>query len=302
MFTSLLRKRLNLFYLLAFMPLLLIQFIGYISRGHLFAILIPLYGFLLLLIKKDKLAAFAEPSPVHRLLGLTLILASFFTYYAVVFFFPSAQFYGVANYIIYIIGLFLFFFEISALKESFAPIFLIAAAVSSTYIGEWMKPHLEPSVPYFARLIGFVLPFLGIPIKTIGRNAFSLQMPDGRIMNLGIAAGCIGIDSFLAFAIIIVVIMMEDPSNLRTKVLWSVAGVIGTFIVNIVRVSLIFAVIYYFGFENWGEIHSRIGYVLFIAWLAIFFLIFSKRQVILTEFQRFWRRIRKTDRPPRTQP
>jgi len=96
----------------------------------------------------------------------------------------------------------------------------------------------------------------------------------------------------LTFAVIIAVVMMEDPSNLRTKLLWSVAGIIGTFIVNIIRVSLIFAVIYYFGYKNWGILHSRIGYVLFIIWLAFFFLIFSKRQAILGKLQTFWRRLR----------
>ncbi len=208
-------------------------------------------------------------------------------------FYPPAQFYGVANYCVYIVGLFLFFFQVSALKESFTTLFLIAAGVSSNFVGEWMEFYLEPFVPFFVQIMGFVLMVLGIPAKIVNPNAFSLQMPGGKIMHLGVEAGCMGIYSFLTFAIVIVVVMMEYPSTLRTKLLWSVAGIIGTFFVNIIRVSLIFVVIYYFGYEGWGEIHTNIGYVLFIAWLAFFFLIFSKRRALLGGFQTFWRRFRR---------
>jgi exosortase/archaeosortase family protein len=292
--TELLRNRLDLFYVLALAPLLPIQYFGYVARNDFFAALIPLYGFLLLLFKKDKLSAFAEPERLHRLLGVTIMLASPLAYYAVVPFFPSAQLYGVANYTIFIIGLFLYFFEIPALKESFATLFLIAAAISTPPIGNWLQAYLEPAVPYFVQIMWVILKILGIPITIAHPRTFGLQMQDGTIMYLGFEAGCIGIDSFLTFAVIITVVMIEDPCNLRTKLLWSIAGIIGTFIVNIIRVSLIFAVIYYFGYKNWGILHSRIGYVLFMIWLAFFFLIFLKRQAILSKLQTFWRGLRQT--------
>lgn len=291
--TSLLKSKLDIFYLLAFIPLVPIQYFGYVSRRSFFGALIPLYGFLLLAAKRDKLSAFREPGRMYRILGLALMSASVFVYYVLVSFFPSAQFYGVANYTIFVIGLFLFFFEVSALKESFATLFLIAAAVSTPYVGKWMELYLEPYSPHFVQVVGAILTVLGIPIRIANPTTFGLQMPDGETLYIGIVAGCIGIDSFLTFAVIITVIMMDDPSSFRTKLFWSVAGIIGTFLVNIIRVSLIFVVIYYFGYKNWGEIHSRIGYVLFIAWLALFFLIFSKRQAILSKFRTLWRGIRR---------
>jgi len=287
-----LKNKLGLFYFLAFAPLLLIQYFGYTERGQLFAVWIPLYGFLILLIKKDKLSLFAEARPICKIIGLTLMSASFFVYYAVALFYPQAQFYGVANYIVYIAGLFLLFFQVSALRESFTTVFLIVAVIASGFVGEWMEFYLQPLIPYFVQIMGFVLMVLGIPAKISNPNMFSLQMPGGKIMYLSVAAGCIGIYSFLTFAIVIVVTMMEDPSSLRTKLLWSVAGIIGTFFVNIIRVSLIFVVIYYFGFEEWGKIHTPIGYILFMIWLAIFFLIFSKRQTIIGKLQTIFRKLR----------
>jgi len=288
---SLLKNRLNLFYVLAFAPILPIQYFGYVARRDLFAALIPMYGFLLLLIKKDKLSSFAESRQIPRLIGSILMLTSFFIYYAVALFYPQAQLYGATNYTVYLIGLFLAFYQISALKESFTTLFLIVATASTWYIGEWMELYLEPFVPFFAQIIGSILLILGIPFTFDNPNIFILRTLNGEIQPLSVVPRCIGIYSFLTFAIIIVVTMMEDPSNLRTKLLWSVAGIIGTFVINIIRVSFIFVGIYFYGFEIWSGIHSVIGYILFILWLAIFFLIFSKRQATLNKFQAFRRKL-----------
>jgi len=225
-------------------------------------------------------------------MGVILMLASFFVYYAVALFYPRAQSYGVANYTVYLVGLFLAFFQISALKQSFTTLFLIVATTASNFVGKRIEFLLEPLVPYFVQIMAFILMVLGIPAKLGNPTTFILKIRGGQTLPIGVEAGCMGIHSFLAFAIIIVVTMMEDPSSLRTKVIWSVAGIIGTFFVNIVRVSLIFVVIHYFGYERWSEIHTPIGYVLFLVWLALFFLIFSKRQAILSKLQTFWQKLR----------
>jgi exosortase/archaeosortase family protein len=290
--TSLLKDKLNLFYVLAFVPLLPIQYFGYVERRDFVAALIPLYGFLLLLIKKDKLSVFSDPGRLSRFAGLILMVSSLFVYYAVALFYPKAQFYGVANYTVYLVGLFLAFFPVSALKQSFTTLFLIVGATAITFVGKWMEFLFEPAVPFFVQIIASILWVLGISAKLVNPTWFILQTRGGETLPLGVAAGCIGIHSFLAFSLILVVTMMEDPSSLRTKVIWSVAGIIGTFFVNLVRVSLIFVVIYYFGFERWGEIHTPIGYALVLLWLAFFFLIFSKRQDLLRKLQTFRRKLR----------
>ena len=263
-----------------------------VARSDFFAALIPFYALLLLLMKKDSLSVFEEAKGLYRLVGLVLMIASFFVYYGVAVFYPDPQFFGAANYTIYLIGLFLFFFQRSALRESFSALFLIVAAVPSGFAGKWLEFYLDPLVPHFVKMMGFILWILGIPAKSSQSNSFILQMPDGNSLAIGVVAGCIGIYSFLTFAIIIVVTMIEDRSALQTRLLWSVAGIVGTFFVNIVRVSLIFAVIYYFGYEDWSKIHTPIGYVLFIAWLALFFFVFSERQAITRKLRSCWRRLR----------
>lgn len=290
---SFLKRKLNLFYLLALAPLFLILYSGYVAR-NMGTLIIPFYAFLLLYIKESKLSVFAEASLVFRVLGLIMILASFFVYYVVVRFYPSAQFYGAANYTAHIVGLFLVFFQAYALREAFTPVFLIVAATAIPFFGRGLEAFLEPAVPFLVQIMGLILKVLGIPATIVGPNTFKLEpLNSSSAISLSVIPACIGIYSFLTFSILVIVTLIEDPSSLRTKLFWSVGGIIGTFFVNIIRVSLIFAVIYYFGYENWTEIHKQIGYVLFLVWLGCFFLVFSKRQAIKSAVQSLWQKIRR---------
>ena len=104
--------------------------------------------------------------------------------------------------------------------------------------------------------------------------------------------GCVGVSSMLIFSIILVVTLFEESASLKTKLAWASIGIIGTFILNIVRVTIIFLADYFYGYEGGAKVHYVIGYALFIAWLAIFFYTFSKRQVISEKFQLIRQKLR----------
>lgn len=294
--TGFLRSRVNLFFLLALVPLVLLFYFGFVRRGDFVTWIIPFYGFLLIYIKRDKMTGFAQASLTFKVLGSVLILVSFFFYYVVVRFYSAAQFYGEANYLVHIVGLFLVFFEPRALKEAFTALFLIVGATAIPFFGLALEAYLWPAIPFFVQIIGLVLRVLGIPATQVGSNVFVLDLPSSSI-SLSILPACISIYSVSTFSILIIVTLIEDPSsNLRAKSLWAIGGVVGTFFVNLVRVSFIFVVIYYFGYENWPSIHAPIGYVLFLAWIGCFFLVFSKRQSIKSAFQSLLNRGKATDK------
>lgn len=283
---SALKSKINFFYVLAFLPLVLIGYHKYVSEYSILGVLIPFYGFLLLFFKKDRLSLFPDAGKVQRFVGVVAMLASFLLYFVITRFYSSA-FYGAgaAFYAIYILGLFLVFFAVPALKESISVFFLVIAGGSSFYAGEWLEYYMEPLVPYFVQMMTVVLVLLGIPATVQNPTVIVLNTSKGSV-NVLFEAGCIGIHSFLIFSVIIVVTMMEELASVRTKLFWSVTGAVCTFFVNIVRVSLI-AVVIYFGYERWGEIHSLIGYALLLLWLAFFFIAFSKRKVIRNRIRAF---------------
>lgn len=246
-----------------------------------FGLVIPLYGFIILILKKHKLFSHLGAHTVQKLFGLLVIFASFFVYFAVSPFFPSAVFYGFANYFVYNVGLFLVFFEIRALKEAFSPLFLIVAFVSSAYLSDLAESLFTPYLPRFTSFIAAILRAMGIEAtySSSNPNAIILHTSNGAISLIN-AWPCIGFISMYIFSMILVVILSEDPSDAKTKVIWSIAGVLGTFFVNLIRVVAVFVGYYFYGYKLGGTIHSFIGYILFIAWTMIFLYLFSKRNVI----------------------
>lgn len=276
---------LNVFYVLAFIPLLLIGFYRYAFFNNALGALIPLYGFLILLMKKDRLSEYAlETNALQRFLGVFIVLSSFFLYYMIAPFISWVGFYGVANYTVYLFGLFLIFFKISALKQTFSAFFLIVAGASAGLSFQWIELHMESTVPYYVQLFSYVLGLLGIKNTMLNPTTIMLSTSRGLLPVL-FEAGCIGVYSLLIFSIIIVVTMAETSVGRRTKLLWSVIGLIGVFVLNIIRLLIVVVSMYFYGWDFGQRVHQVIGYVLFLSWIAVFLLLFTKRQTILGKIQ-----------------
>lgn len=276
-----------MFYILAFIPLLFTLYF------NAWVLVIAFYGFVFLLLKSQQLQSSKEAKPIQRVFGFILIISSFLVYYALALVVPTAAFYGAANYIVFLLGLFLFFFALSALREAFAPLFFIAAATGSSTVADWLEPFLSPYLGDIANLIVNIL-------RTLGMNAsisydssiplISLTSLSGNFVIAAFAYGCIGIFSTLVFSIILVIVLFEDPSSWKTRLSFSFVGVLGTFALNIVRVTLIFMTDYFYGAEAGATVHYVIGYALFSAWLAIFLYVYYKRQTLLVKIQSIWHR------------
>jgi len=260
--------------------------------------MIPIYGFTLLLMKKHKLFSRPEPPVVQKLFGLVVVFASFFVYFIVSPFIPNAAFYGFGNYFVYIIGLFLVFFEIHALKEAFSPLFLIGAFVSSSVISNWAESLFKPYIPDFTLFIINLLRATGIEVTQSFSypNVIVSQASKGPTA-LVIVWACVGFISMYIFSTILVVILSETPSNIKTKITWSIIGVLGIFALNILRIVTLIAGYYFYGYETGQIIHSYIGYILFITWNMVFLYLFSKRNTISLKIRLFNAKIWKRGAP-----
>ena len=274
----------DLFYALAFIPLLIVFYF------NVFGSIIPTMGFFVLLLKKEELPIRLTTNLIERTLAFFAILGSFFLYYILHplgFLSPTIP-YGGPNYIVYIFGLCLLFLGLSSLWKVFTPLFLMVAASSNRLVSTWLGNHLSSIVvPSFTSLIANILKVLGISLTTSSGGVIILQTWNGPLP-VRIIWECVGIDSLIIFSIILVVLLVEETVKTRTRVLWSSIGIFGTVLVNIIRVTFIFITDYYFGFEAGGRFHYTAGYILFFAWLAFFFFVFSKRQAILKRLAQVW--------------
>lgn len=246
--------------------------------GEALGIIIPLYGFLILLVKKDKLSEFMlETNTPQKVLGVIIVLGSVFAYYTVAPFVPQAAFYGLANYTLHLIGLFLIFFKVPAFKQGFTAFFLIVASGLTGLTFRWIETQISPTVPFYVSLFSSLLTLFGINHSMPTSTSIFLYTPRG-ILPVSFEAGCIGIYSVIIFSIIIVVTMVETSASKRTKLLWSTLGLIGVFVLNIIRLFIVIISMNFYGWDFGQNVHQVIGYVLFLSWLGVFLLLFSKRQ------------------------
>lgn len=271
------QNKVRIFLILAFIPLPLLFYYNPLGA------IILTYSYLLLLIKQQKLTTFKQAKTWQQILGTATLLASILVYYAIIQFYPEPAFYGAANYALHILALFLIFFETRALKEAFTPLFLIAATTLSSYIAAGLKPYITPFADDIANIVANILRTLGFNANVIGRPelpVITIRSLSGRTVSGTFTYECIGISSALIFAIILVVVLMEDPSPIKTRIIYSVIGLTVTFALNILRVTVIFITDYFYGAEAGATIHYIIGYTLFTIWLVLFLYIYSKRQTI----------------------
>jgi len=290
-FRSLRREKIDFFYILAVLPLFLIGYYRYAYFGNPLGVLIPLCGFLLLLIKKEKLSKYAvQTSVFQKLLGVPVVFGSFFLYYGIVAFFPWTGYYGVANYTVYLLGLFLIFFRISALIHAVTAFFLILVSTVAGLSFHWIESQMSPTVPYYVYLFSAVLNLFGIQNTSPSSTTILMHTPRGA-MQVSFEAGCIGVYSLIIFSIIIVVTMLETSVDRRTKLLWSLMGLIGVFAVNIIRLLIVVVSMYFYGWDFGQRVHQVIGYILFLFWVALFLLLFTKRQTISSRIQLIRRKL-----------
>jgi len=277
---SLLQDRLNRFYILAFAPLIPLLVYRYTVFNEPLGVLVPFYGFLILLMKRDKLTKHtSEPHTLQKALGILSIAASFLIYYAIAPFILNVGFYGIVNYTIYLFGIVLIFFKLSAFKETFTTFFLIIATGLTGLSFRWIEHQITPTVPYYVSIFSSVLNLFGVSHTRPNPYTLFLNTPRG-LLPVWFEGGCIGVYSVIIFSILIVVTMVETSASKRTKLVWTVFGLIGVFVLNIIRLLIVIASMYAYGWDFGQQVHQVIGYVLFLSWLTLFLFLFSQRQTI----------------------
>jgi exosortase/archaeosortase family protein len=276
---------LNIFFILAFLPLIPSELYQMFFFGQTLGVIIPLYGLLILLIKRDQLSQYMQETNIlQKALGVIIVLSSVFAHYAIAPFVPQAAFYGLANFTLHMIGLLLIFFRVSAFRQGLTFFFLMAASGLTGLTFRWIEAQMSPTVPYYVSLFSSLLTLFGISHTRPSPTTILLNTPR-ESLPIAIEAGCIGIYSVIVFSMLIVVTMIETPARRRTKLLWSAVGLIGVFVLNIIRLFIVILAMNFYGWDFGQSVHQVIGYVLFLSWMAAFLLLFSKREEILRRLQ-----------------
>ena len=131
-------------------------------------------------------------------------------------------------------------------------------------------------VVFLLSLMGFhtqIQNGIGIPLSPsllLQGNRLSLWGYKGFI-GLAIYWPSSGVVSMIVYSLVILVLMVKLDAPRKRKVIYAVVGAVGTYFVNVIRITLIVLYVTYISL-NFEAFHASIGEVLFIIWIFVYLL------------------------------
>ncbi len=144
----------------------------------------------------------------------------------------------------------------------------------------WYGFISETIVPYELRIVGIVLTLIHLPVK-VGNNFIEFTRPDKTHEAIYLIWNCVGWQSAV-FLIITLITGLSRKYSLRSRLETVLLGILGTYLINILRLVLVIIVYYFFGRLIGSIFHEYIVtlftliWILFFWWLAYSFVLEEK--------------------------
>lgn len=126
-------------------------------------------------------------------------------------------------------------------------------------------------IPYEAQLVKLFLKFLSVPVaySTQDSGIITLIGKTGGLDPIAIAWNCLGWQS-MVLVVASLIVGIRGNFSLASKIEMIIIGILGTFWINIFRLTLIFYLYYHYNREVALFVHDWGGMALTIIWMFVF--------------------------------
>lgn len=185
--------------------------------------------------------------------------------------------FGLTDYVILVSGLFALLYSVSDHLVRFG-ILVLGALRGATLILSALYTWIFSGVSSF--LVGIVV-FLS---NALISDSIRPGTEPGQILVggaagssiVGIGWGCAGLEELVLVTAVLYVLIDSFDLGWKRSASWLALGVIGSFAVNILRMVLLVWIAYSRGIEDMLWVHTHIGDVLFLLWIAVFWILFFR--------------------------
>jgi exosortase len=198
--------------------------------------------------------------------------------------------YSIGEYSVLLTGMGLILFGLLKMRSLVFPVLIPCIAILGYYgyyhFLEFINELTEPLIPFTVSLTTTVLNAIGIQTITES-NIITFLSQNGDPIRLAIVGECTGIVSLGTFTISLIIVLIAFPQSINRKNLGLIIiGYLGVYCANIVRIILIAMSGYFFGPSGVIEqVHVHIGWILFSAWMIIFWYYFLTRRIGISFFK-----------------
>lgn len=113
------------------------------------------------------------------------------------------------------------------------------------------------------------LALLGYHPETFGQR-IQFDTQQGGRMTLLVGVACSGLQAMGLFGGILLVYVLADRPGLHRGLLWSAVGLLGVYVVNVVRLVSLAVVGSAYGSDALEWAHANLGWMFFVAWSGLF--------------------------------
>jgi len=198
-------------------------------------------------------------------LGATLIIAD----YASNWFRGSSV--GIVDLLIIFVGTIIAFYGYRSLK-----LFWVPATYGIVLLLGYQVVNLAPSLgalqDWLAGVMASVLNALGIS-STVNGEVVSMSTSNGAPILLDVGGPCTGVQGIIAFGMLSTMALLDLKPTMARLIPVFALGFAGAFLINIVRLLLMFLTYEFASLDVAITLHIYVGYIVFIAWVVAFWAI-----------------------------
>jgi exosortase/archaeosortase family protein len=175
---------------------------------------------------------------------------------------------GLLDMVIIFSALALAFFGIRSFKLFWVPA-LYGVVLLLGYQVENDIPNYVALQDWMAGLMASGMSALGVASVASG-HVVALNSNSGSPLLLDVESDCTGIQGVLAFGLLSSMALVDVKPKLSRLIPIFVIGFVGVFLINILRLFLVFLAFEYLGISIGEDVHVYAGYTLFVIWILIF--------------------------------
>jgi exosortase/archaeosortase family protein len=135
--------------------------------------------------------------------------------------------------------------------------------------------QIENNIPNYVALQDWMAGLMAASMRTLGVAATTsghlVTLNSGpSTMVLDVESDCTGIQGILAFGMLSTMALMDIKPKMSRVIPLFALGFLGVFLINILRLIVVFLSFEYLGVAIGTQVHVYFGYTLFIVWVLVF--------------------------------
>ena len=187
--------------------------------------------------------------------------------------------YGQTDYTILVVGLIFLFFGYRNMRVIIKPILLVGGLFLTLQgLRLVYENFFDPVANWFVNVITKIAGPEGLGYPVYSGEEAGVFVVHGRneIGALKVDWGCTGLRSLGMFSFILVALIWPMALTWWKKAVGIVVGVVGAFIINILRMVMLALIMYYRDMQTTLLVHKHLGDFLFVIWMVVFWWVFFK--------------------------